>query len=168
MRMYSKSSGSQPAISDKLLESDITIKITSTYVWPSHWKYTHYWPHTLWFIPNPTTVKFPLSGDQLALVMLSYLLVTPIADRDYHTTHGCLQLYDTDILTHTVHWLSHTHGLTNSFHKTFTRNLSIIAWTMRVLAIQGISIKNTKELAAAYGWSTRQSIFDPLCHFTWA
>lgn len=82
MRMYNKGPGSQLAISDKLLESDIAIKITSTYVCPIHWKCTHYCPLTLWFIHSPTTVKLPLSGDQLALVMLSYLLVTPIANTE--------------------------------------------------------------------------------------
>lgn len=139
-----------------LPDSDITIKITLTYVWQIHRKSTPSCPQTLWFISSPATVKFLLCGDQLVLVMLSYLPVTPIANTDYHTTHGCLNLYDT-------HSHPHTYG---SFHKTLTRNLSITAWTMRELALQGISIKNTKELAAAYGWTTLQSILDSFHHLT--
>lgn len=48
---------------------------------------TDFWPDVLRAMPSPATVKFPFFGSQLAVGMLSYLSVTPIACKEIITQH---------------------------------------------------------------------------------
>lgn len=153
-KIYRRSCGNQTAISDK---SDITIKSPQTTCLSiSAWKQAHDVDLVCsGLISCSPTVKFPpFFGNQLALVMLSYLQPTGITNTEIITQHMASRkkkknMTATHRLTSSqIHMLRHTYGLTNSIHTPHTRSLSITARTMSALALQ--------------------SILDSLHHLTWA